>query len=53
MPNHYAESNIYMSMILKYNTCMINPIGIINKQFISLLHQIWTFLYEPVVFAWW
>ena len=41
--NHDAESDICMSIILKYNTCMINPIGIINKQFISFLHQIWTF----------
>ena len=32
--SHDAESEICMNIILKYNTCIINSIGIINKLFI-------------------
>ena len=44
-----AESDICMNIILKHNTCIIKPHRHHWQTVHSIFHQIWTFLYGPLL----
>ena len=44
-----AESDIFMNIILKYNTYIIKSHRHRSETFHLIFHHVWTFLYGPVL----
>ena len=49
---HYADSDTFMSIIFKYNTCALKLHRLHYQTGHFIFHQIWTSLYGPVLWNW-